>query len=61
MENKQDVMAQLHDLFNPKSIAIVGLPRGMKMGKLFLIALQDQSYPGPIYLFTRRPRKLRWT
>ena len=42
-------MAQLHDLFNPKSIAIVGLPRGMKMGKLFLIALQDQGYPGPIY------------
>jgi len=42
-------MAQLHDLFNPKSIAIVGLPRGMKMGKLFLIALKDQGYPGPIY------------
>ena len=49
MENKQELMVQLHDLFNPKSIAIVGLPRGMKMGKLFLIALQDQGYPGPIY------------
>ena len=49
MENERKLMAQLHDLFNPKSIAIVGLPRGMKMGKLFLIALQDQEYPGPIY------------
>ena len=49
MENKQKMIAQLHDLFNPKSIAIVGLPRGMKMGKLFLIALQDQGYSGPIY------------
>jgi len=48
MENKQ-LMAQLYDLFNPKSIAIVGLPRGMKMGKLFLMALLDQGYPGPIY------------
>jgi len=42
-------MTQLHDLFNPKSVAIVGLPRGMKMGKLFLMALQDQGYPGHIY------------
>ena len=49
MENKPKPTAGLHDLFNPKSIAIVGLPRGMKMGKLFLIALQDQGYPGPIY------------
>ena len=49
MENKRQLMTRLHDLFNPKSIAIVGLPRGMKMGKLFLIALQDQGYPGPIY------------
>jgi len=42
-------MTQLHDLFNPKSVAIVGLPRGMKMGKLFLMALLDQGYPGHIY------------
>ena len=49
MENKQKLIAQLNDLFNPKSIAIVGLPRGMKMGKLFLMALQDMGYPGPIY------------
>ena len=49
MENKQKLMTQLHNLFNPKSIAIVGLPRGMKMGKLFLMALQDQGYPGHIY------------
>ncbi len=49
MEAKQRLITQLHGLFNPKSIAIVGLPRGMKMGKLFLTALQDQGYPGPIY------------
>ena len=49
MENKQALIAQLNDLFNPQSIAIVGLPRGMKMGKLFLMALQDMGYPGPIY------------
>ena len=40
---------QLHDIFNPESVAIVGLPRGMKMGKFFLMALQDQGYPGPVY------------
>ncbi len=49
MDNHQDRIAQLDGLFNPQSIAIVGLPRGMKTGKLFLMALKDQSYPGPIY------------
>jgi acyl-CoA synthetase (NDP forming) len=49
MDTHQEQMAQLNRLFNPKSIAIVGLPRGMKTGKLFLIALKDQGYPGPIY------------
>ncbi len=31
------------------SVAIVGLPRGMKTGKLFLMALQDMNFSGPIY------------
>ena len=42
----------LHDidaLFHPQSLAIVGLPQGMKTGKLFLIALQDMGFSGPIY------------
>ncbi|MFH1627989.1 MAG: CoA-binding protein, partial [Pseudomonadota bacterium] len=49
MEKKKSVTAQLHELFNPRSVAVVGLPRGMKSGKLFLIALQDLGYPGHIY------------
>jgi len=40
---------QIDALFNPRSVAIVGLPRGMKTGKLFLMALLDQKFPGPIY------------
>ena len=32
-----------------KSVAIVGLPRGMKTGKLFLLAIQDMGFQGPIY------------
>ncbi len=28
---------------------MVGVPRGMKMGKLFLLALRDQGFPGVIY------------
>ncbi len=49
MQNKRKLMARLDDLFHPRSVAIVGLPREMKIGKLFLIALQDQGYPGPLY------------
>jgi acyl-CoA synthetase (NDP forming) len=40
---------QIESIFHPRSIAIVGLPRGMRTGKLFLMALQDQKFPGPIY------------
>jgi len=40
---------QIERLFHPRSVAIVGLPRGLKTGKLFLLALQDQQFPGNIY------------
>ncbi len=35
----QGLMKQLEALFNPRSVAVVGVPRGMKTGKLFLIGL----------------------
>ena len=40
---------QIEALFYPRSVAIVGLPRGLKTGKLFLLALQDQQFAGDIY------------
>jgi len=46
---KDELISQINSLFNPRSIAIVGLPRGLKAGKLFLLALLDQGYPGKIY------------
>jgi acyl-CoA synthetase (NDP forming) len=46
---KQELTAQLDALFHSRSIAIVGLPRGMKTGKLFLLALLDQGFSGKIY------------
>jgi acyl-CoA synthetase (NDP forming) len=42
-------MDELDALFQPRSIAIVGVPRGLKMGKLFLTALRDQEFPGEIH------------
>lgn len=49
MDNTHEVMAQIHNLLNPKSIAIVGVPREMNAGKIFLVALKDQGFPGRIY------------
>ncbi|MBW1710911.1 MAG: CoA-binding protein [Deltaproteobacteria bacterium] len=49
MVNVQELMNQMDTLFHPKSVAVVGVPRGMKTGKLFLMALLDQEFPGPIY------------
>jgi acyl-CoA synthetase (NDP forming) len=44
-----ELMEQLEALFHPGSVAVVGVPRGMKTGKLFLLALLDMGFPGPIY------------
>ena len=49
LKDLHKLTTQLDALFNPKSIAIVGLPRGKKMGKLFLVGLLDQGFAGKIY------------
>ena len=49
-ESIQQLTSQIDGLYHPRSVAIVGIPRGMKVGKLYLIALMDQEYPGDIYL-----------
>lgn len=46
---EKELFAQIDELFYPRSVAIVGLPQGMKTGKLFLLALQDMGFSGPIY------------
>jgi len=42
-------MEDLQTLFSPRSVALVGIPRTFKIGTLFLLALKDQGFPGPIY------------
>jgi len=42
-------MQALDALFSPRSVALVGIPRSFKIGTLFLMALRDQGFPGPIY------------
>ncbi len=49
MESTQDLCAQIDGLFNARSVAVVGVPRGMKTGRVFLTALLDQGFSGSIY------------
>ena len=49
MKSDPDLIAQIDDFFHPRSIAVVGAPRGMKTGTVFLMALLEQGFPGPIY------------
>ena len=49
MKSDQDLIAQINDLFHPRSVAVVGAPRGMKTGTVFLMALLEQGFSGPIY------------
>jgi acyl-CoA synthetase (NDP forming) len=49
MHDTQELVTQLDAVFHPQSVAIVGVPRGMKMGKLFLISLLELGFAGDIY------------
>jgi len=48
MDSKK-ILTQIDEIFHPESVAIVGVPREFKTGKLFLMALVDQKFPGQIY------------
>ncbi len=47
MTDHNDFPAQA--LFEPRSVAVVGVPRGPKVGQIFLQGLQHPGYKGPIY------------
>jgi len=49
MKTPNDLIAQIDGLFNSRSVAVVGVPRGLKTGSVFLTALLDQGYRGKIY------------
>lgn len=49
MDRTGALFREIDGLFHPQSVAVVGVPRGMKAGKLFLMALIDQGFCGPIY------------
>jgi len=49
MELDQETIAQIDDLFHARSVAIIGAPRGLKTGSVFLTALLDQGFSGNIY------------
>jgi hypothetical protein len=46
MKSDQDLIAQINDLFHPRSVAVVGAPRGMKTRAVFLVALLEQEFSG---------------
>jgi len=44
-----EAMKDFTSIFSPRSIAIVGVPRGFEPGRVFLQGLLDQGYPGKIF------------
>ena len=49
MTSTQQLLQRIDEILHPRSVAIVGVPRGMKTGKLFFMALLDQGFSGSIY------------
>ena len=43
------LLQSIDEILHPRSVAIIGVPRGMKTGKLFFVSLLDQGFPGEIY------------
>ncbi|KAF0159838.1 MAG: CoA-binding domain-containing protein [Syntrophaceae bacterium] len=49
MTSTEQLLQQIDEILHPRSVAIIGVPRGMKTGKLFFMALLDQGFSGEIY------------
>jgi acyl-CoA synthetase (NDP forming) len=49
MTSKEQLLQRIDEIMHPRSVAIVGVPRSMKTGKLFFMALLDQGFSGRIY------------
>lgn len=49
MNSTQQLLERIDEIMHPRSVAIVGVPRGLKTGKLFFMALLDQGFSGEIY------------
>lgn len=49
MTSMVQTLQSIDEILHPRSVAIVGVPRGMKTGKLFFMALLDQRFCGEIY------------
>ncbi|MBW1816100.1 MAG: CoA-binding protein [Deltaproteobacteria bacterium] len=58
MYGRQDTKIQLDAIFHPESVALVGLPRGSKMGKIFLTALVESGFEGAIYPVNRKTTEI---
>jgi len=58
MNSINSIIAQIDGLFHSRSIAIIGVPRGMKTGKVFLMALLDQGFDGRIYPVNPRAQEI---
>jgi acyl-CoA synthetase (NDP forming) len=52
------IIAQIDGLFHSRSIAIIGVPRGMKTGRVFLQAFLDQGFDGRIYPVNPRAQEI---
>ena len=49
MTSTEQLLQHIDEILHPRSVAIVGVPRGMKTGKLFFMAILDQGFSGEIY------------
>ncbi len=49
MTDHDATMQVMERIFAPRSVAVVGVPRGMKTGRMFLEALLKPGFKGPIY------------
>ncbi|MBN1614494.1 MAG: CoA-binding protein [Deltaproteobacteria bacterium] len=49
MTSTEQMLKSIDEILHPASVAVVGVPRGMKTGKLFFMALLDQGFSGKIY------------
>lgn len=49
---------EMKSLFHPRSIALIGVPREYREGRILFEALLDQSFPGPLFLVNPQAKEI---
>jgi acyl-CoA synthetase (NDP forming) len=56
--NQANKYSEFRKFLHPESVALIGVPRGLKQGSIFLRAMMDCDFPGKLYLVNPQAERI---